>query len=93
MKKPVKMLSFAAIFGVVFAIRETFATSRSAGSLPLLDFRSMTVTVDLGGKQRRRAIGALFDRLDRDHERNARRTRELEGPAERQGTVGRGWRP
>jgi Ca2+-binding EF-hand superfamily protein len=65
MKKPVKMLTFAAIFGVVCAIPQTFATSRSAGSLQLLD-SDHDGTVDLN--ETKAAASALFDRLDRDHD-------------------------
>ena len=75
MKKPVKMLSFAAIFGVVFAIPQTFATSRSAGSLQLLD-SDHDGTVDLS--ETKAAASALFDRLDRDHD-GTLEGRELKG--------------
>jgi len=65
MKKPVKMLTFAAIFGVVCTIPQTFAASRSAGSLQLLD-SDHDGTVDLN--ETKAAASALFDRLDRDHD-------------------------
>jgi hypothetical protein len=75
MKKLVKMLSFAAIFGVVLAIPQTFAASRSAGSLQLLD-ADHDGTVDLS--ETRAAASDLFDRLDRDHDGTLDR-RELKG--------------
>src|SRR5258708_32065211 len=65
MEKTVKMLSFAAIFGVVCGVPETLGTSRSAGTLQLLD-SDRDGTVDLN--ETKAAASALFDRLDRDHD-------------------------
>jgi hypothetical protein len=65
MKELVKMLSFAAILGIVFAIPQTFATSRSAGSLQVLD-SDHDGTADLS--ETKAAASALFDILDRDHD-------------------------
>jgi Ca2+-binding EF-hand superfamily protein len=75
MKKPVKILSFAAIFAVACAVSQTFATSRSAGSLQLLD-SDHDGTVDLN--ETKAAASALFDRLDRDHD-GTLDARELKG--------------
>src|SRR6266446_364540 len=65
MKKAVQILSLARDFGGVFWIPENFATSRSAGSLQLLD-SDHDGTVDLS--ETKAAASALFDRLDRDHD-------------------------
>jgi len=63
MKQPAKILTFAAIFGVACAVSQTFATSRTVGSLQLLD-SDHDGTVDLN--EAKTAAAALFDRLDRD---------------------------
>jgi Ca2+-binding EF-hand superfamily protein len=65
MKKPAKILSFAAIFGVMCAVPQALAASRSAGALQLLD-SDHDGTVDLS--ETKAAASALFDRLDRDHD-------------------------
>jgi Ca2+-binding EF-hand superfamily protein len=75
MKKPVKMLSLAAIFLVVYAVSQAVATSRSGGSLQLLD-SDHDGTVDLN--ETKTAASALFDRLDRDHN-GTLNGRELKG--------------
>ena len=64
MKQPAKIIAFAAIFGVAWALSQTFATSRTGGSLQLLD-SDHDGTVDLN--EAKTAATALFDRLDRDH--------------------------
>ena len=64
MKQPAKILAFAAIFGVACAVSQTYATSRTSGSLQLLD-SDHDGTVDLN--ETKTAAAALFDRLDRDH--------------------------
>ena len=65
MKKPVRILSFAVIFGAVCAVPQTFAASRSAASLQLLD-SDHDGTVDLN--ETKAAASTLFDGLDRDHD-------------------------
>jgi Ca2+-binding EF-hand superfamily protein len=64
MKQPAKILAFAAIVGVAFAVSQTFATSRSGRALQLLD-SDHDGTVDIN--EAKMAATALFDRLDRDH--------------------------
>ncbi len=56
---------FCRDLGVTCAIPQTFATSRSASSLQLLD-SDHDGTVDLS--ETKAAASALFDRLDRDHD-------------------------
>ena len=65
MKKFVKMLSFAAISGVMLAMPQTFAANRSTGSVQALD-ADHDGTVDIS--ETKAAASALFDRLDRDHD-------------------------
>jgi Ca2+-binding EF-hand superfamily protein len=75
MKNFVKMLSLAAIFGVVLAMPQTFAAGRSAGSVRALD-ADHDGTVDIS--ETKAAASALFDRLDRDHD-GTLDARELKG--------------
>jgi Ca2+-binding EF-hand superfamily protein len=65
MKKPVKMLGFVVLFGIVGAAAQTLAASKAGGSLQLLD-SDHDGTVDLS--ETKTAASALFDRLDRDHD-------------------------
>jgi hypothetical protein len=65
MKKPVKMLGFALLFGVVAAAAQTFAASKAGGSLQFLD-SDHDGTVDLS--ETKAAASALFDQLDRDRD-------------------------
>jgi len=64
MKKLLKLLGFAMIFGAGCAVAPVFAASRTGGSLQLLD-SDHDGTVDLN--ETKAAASALFDRLDRDH--------------------------
>lgn len=64
MEKPVKMLGFAVLFGVV-AAAQTLAASKAGRSLQFLD-ADHDGTVDLN--ETKRAASALFDRLDRDRD-------------------------
>lgn len=75
MKKPVKELCFAVILGVVCAVSQTFAASKGAGVLQVLD-SDHDGTVDLN--ETRTAASAAFDRLDRDHDGTLDK-RELKG--------------
>jgi len=65
MQKPVKMLGFAVMFGVVCAVAQTFAAGKAGRMLQLLD-SDHDGTVDLN--ESKTAAAALFDRLDRDHD-------------------------
>ena len=75
MKKPVKELGFAVILGVLCAVSQTFAASRGAGPLQVLD-SDHDGTVDLN--ETKTAASAVFDRLDRDHN-GTLNGRELKG--------------
>jgi Ca2+-binding EF-hand superfamily protein len=75
MKKPVKVLGFAVVLGVVFAVAQTFAAGKAGGALQLLD-SDHDGTVDLS--ETRTAASALFDRLDRDRD-GTLNGRELKG--------------
>jgi Ca2+-binding EF-hand superfamily protein len=76
MKKPVKMLGFLVLFGVLIsAIAESFAASKAGGFLQLLD-TDHDGTVDLG--ETKAAASMLFDQLDRDHD-GTLSGRELKG--------------
>ncbi len=66
MKKPIKVLGFVVMFGVVGAVAQTFAANKAGDSLQLLD-SDHDGTVDLN--ETKTAASALFDRLDRDHKR------------------------
>src|SRR5579884_4322830 len=65
MKKTLKMLSFAVLFGVAGAAAQTLAASKAGGFLQLLD-SDHDGTVDLS--ETKAAASAAFDRLDRDHD-------------------------
>ncbi len=65
MKKPIKMLGFVVLFGLVGAVAQSFAASKAGGSLQLLD-SDHDGTVDLS--EAKAAASALFDQLDRDHD-------------------------
>jgi len=75
MKKPIKVLGFVVMFGVVGAVAQTFAASKAGGSLDLLD-SDRDGTVDLN--ETKTAASAMFERLDRDHD-GTLNGRELRG--------------
>jgi hypothetical protein len=75
MKKPVKLLGFAVMFGLACAVSQTFATARTSSAVQLLD-SDHDSTVDL--KEAQAAASTLFDRLDKDHDGTLDK-RELKG--------------
>jgi Ca2+-binding EF-hand superfamily protein len=75
MKRPVKMLGFIVLFGVLSAIAQSLAATKAADFLQLLD-SDHDGTVDLG--ETKAAASTLFDQLDRDHD-GTLSGRELKG--------------
>jgi Ca2+-binding EF-hand superfamily protein len=70
-----KTLGFLVLFGILSAFAQSFAASKTAGLLQLLD-SDHDGTVDLG--ETKAAASALFDQLDRDHD-GTLSGRELKG--------------